>query len=230
MNDASEREVVTVEWAIPSGGPSHVSREEVGAVLAALRGLERQLPRTARGAFDAMLAPERISYLTGIEPERVAALLDGAEPDVDTSRDASQARITARLKFLRATRLNEQAAPHREPPTYTLSEIAHGAHTNRQTVHYVFKHGRMPSPERVAAMERYFGVRPGFCSCTEAEALVGHLDPIVRQLTILYQATAADAEGVTRVAARSDRDPSRDISAMTEILRAVLAARRGQNR
>ncbi|BFO18466.1 hypothetical protein SHKM778_48540 [Streptomyces sp. KM77-8] len=233
MNDAGEREAVTGDTVAPGGGPSHASRGELDAALATLRELENLLPQTAREAFGALLDPDSVSHSTGIEPDRVAALLEGAEPDGDTSRDASQARIVARLRFLRATRLKERAARRRGPRMHFFAEIARGAHISKQTVHYVFENAQMTSPENVAAMERYFGVRPGFCSCTEAEALAGYLDPIVRQLTILYQAAEAAADGVTRVAARSDRDVShvsRDSGAMTEILDAVLAARRGQDR
>ncbi|MDO0915164.1 hypothetical protein QQM39_31395 [Streptomyces sp. DT2A-34] len=209
--------------------------DELTALLDELDDLARSLPATARTSFELLLRPEKISHATGVAPERVSALLDGADPERDNSRAAAQKRIVRRLRFLRQTRLKPPATRRRKAREYFLSEIArgaqgHGAQISKQTVHYIFENEQMTSPENIAGIERFFGVRPGFCTLTESEALAGYLAPVVQQLKILLWAVGAAGEhGVTEVAARSTRDLSRDTDALTDILTAVVATHRRQS-
>ncbi|MBC2904365.1 hypothetical protein [Streptomyces cupreus] len=207
------------------------AQDGLAALLAELRDLERALPPTAQEHLARLLSPEKLSYDTGIEAERVAELLAGAEPDTGDSKDAAQDRYLARLVFLRATRLKRPMTRRlsgRTPRPYTYGEIARGAGLSRQTVHYVFTEGRQTSPENVAGMERFFGALPGFCFYTESEALASQLGPIVKHLRVLKTVADAYEHGVTKIAARSGEDLSGDADAMDEILAAVIAARRRQ--
>lgn len=206
-------------------------QDALTALLAELRDLERALPPAAQEHLARLLSPEKLSYDTGIEADRVAELLAGAEPDTGGSRGATQETYLARLLFLRATRLKRPMTRRlsgRTPRPYTYGEIARGAGLSRQTVHYVFTEGRQTSPENVAGMERFFGALPGFCFYTESEALASQLRPIVKHLRVLKTVADAYEHGVTKIAARSGEDLSGDAHAMDEILSAVIAARRKQ--
>ncbi|MEU9063634.1 hypothetical protein AB0D13_33440 [Streptomyces sp. NPDC048430] len=128
--------------------------------------------------------------------------------------EPAESRQHSRLVFLRETRLKSPMTRRlsgRTPRQYTFGEIARGAEEegtkiSKQTVHYVFTEGRKPSAEGLAAMERFFGVLPGFCSYTESEALAARLRPIVQQLRLLNRVADAAAHGATRIAARSTED------------------------
>ncbi|MDN0195130.1 hypothetical protein [Streptomyces sp. S.PNR 29] len=205
---------------------SAASQEELAELLRELRTLEQGMPLTVRDKFADVLDPQRLSYETGIEPaERVTALLNGAEPAGDQDGE----RWLKRLVFLRSTRTKTRLRRSRGPRPYFLSEIARGVEKqggtiSKATLSYIFNEGRRPSPENLACIERFFGVLPGFCSYTESEALVVRLRPIVQQLRILTKVADAAAHGVTKVAARSTEDLSRDPDAMTDILTALLDA------
>lgn len=210
--------------------PALGSADEFAALLEEFRSLQRSLPGVVRGSFDRLvLDPGKIGYTRGIEPERVTELLEGAELECDDSREAAQRRIVRRLKLLRATRLKHAKTRRRSTPReYTPGEIAKKVGVHRQTMYFVFhddNEDRVPSSDTIAAIERFFGVLPGFCSYTESEALCEWLRPIVRDLRLLDRAAEAKAQGITKVAARSTQDLSGDPDALEMILGAFLAAR-----
>ncbi|MEU9733023.1 hypothetical protein [Streptomyces sp. NPDC048002] len=214
----------------PDGAPEECpAPESLALLLAELRDLRRALPQTAREHLARLLAPDRLSHDTGIEPGRVAELLTGADPDTDDSKEAAQARYLARLLFLRATRLKHPTTRRpcgRTPRPYTYGEIARGAGLSRQTVHYVFTEGRQTSPENVAGMERFFGALPGFCFYTESEALASQLRPVVEHLRVLRTVTDAYEHGVDASSTRCGEQPGMGADLMDEILSAVIDARR----
>ncbi|MFD6280776.1 hypothetical protein ACFWFI_35210 [Streptomyces sp. NPDC060209] len=191
---------------------------ELRALLDELRALEEGLPLAAREKLAPLLDAEKLSFATGVAPERITALLNGAQLDNwhAGAVDAAEGRQHSRLVFLRETRLKRPMTRRlsgRTPRPYTFGEIARGAEEegakiSKQTVHYIFTEGRKPSAESLAGMERFFGVLPGFCSYTENEALVARLRPVVQQLRLLNRVAAATAHGVTRIAARSTEDLS----------------------
>ncbi|MFD3373688.1 MULTISPECIES: hypothetical protein [unclassified Streptomyces] len=231
MNEAAE----PAEESDELSGVEELAATEVGDLLDELRDLRQGLVPTARRKLDPLLAPEAVNYATGIAIERVPALLAGADPDRDDSKEASKARYLQRMTFLRETRLATPMTRRlsgRTPRQYRLGEIARGSNNSRQTVHYVFQDGRLTSPENTAKIERFFGVLPGFCSYTEQEALVAYLRPIVKDLRFLSKVAKALGQGVTKVAART-QDLSQDTAhdtAMDEILSAVIRARRRKRR
>ncbi|KOU66813.1 hypothetical protein ADK57_17665 [Streptomyces sp. MMG1533] len=228
MNEAVEPPPVAGDTSVPAE-PVSAEDGQLAVVLARLRELRQQLPAEARAKLYPLLDSNRISHDTGLTPERVTELLDGASPEQQATKEAVQTRFLRRLTFLRETRLKQPVTRRlsgRTPRPYTYGEIARGAQISRQTVHYIFTEGRQASPETIARIERFFGALPGFCSYTESEALVASLRPIVRELTFLNKVTDALAHGVTRVAARSTEELGQDTDAMDGILAAVIAARR----
>lgn len=223
MNEAAEPAAIEGD-ASESAESVSVGRDDI---LSEVYDLVRGLPPAAQGKFSLLVSPERISYETGIEPERVAALLRGAVPDRDDSKEAAQARFLGRLHFLRRTRLTTPMTRRlsgRVPREFGYGEISRGAKVPKQTVHKVFTEGRLTSPESLAKIERFFGVLPGWCFYTEHEALADHFNPIVSNLRVLATVAAAYGSGVKKVAARST-DDLRQPDAMDEVLTAVMNAR-----
>ncbi|WP_030230272.1 transcriptional regulator [Streptomyces sp. NRRL S-455] len=223
MNEPADE---TAEGDTSRPADSAASAEELAALLRELHALQQGMPPAVRDKFADLLDPHRLSYDTGIEPaERVTALLNGARPADDQDSD----RWLKRLVFLRNTRTKTRMRRSRGPRPYFLSEIARGVEKqggtiSKATLSYIFNEGRRPTPENLAYIERFFGVLPGFCSYTESEALVARLRPIVQQLRILTKVADAAAHGVTKVAARTTEDLSRNPDAMTDILTALLDA------
>ncbi|MFD3475831.1 hypothetical protein [Streptomyces sp. NPDC058695] len=164
-----------------------------------------------RETFDRrVLDPGEVGYATGIEPERVTELLNDAELECDDSREAARRRTVQRLKLLRATRLKHAKTRRQSAPReYTPGEITKKVGAGRQTLYFVFREGnedRVPSPDTIAAIEnRFFGVLPGFCPCTESEALCEWLRPVVRDLRLLDRVAGSRR----RASRRSRRAPHR---------------------
>ncbi|TLS45756.1 hypothetical protein FE633_13415 [Streptomyces montanus] len=229
MNDAAREPAAVKGDESGAAVTTPAEGDDLSGLLSELQEMAQGLPPAAQDKLKLLLDPERISYTTGIEPERVTALLGGAAPDRDDSKEAAHARLLQRLLFLRKTRLKTPMTRRlsgRTPRPYTYGEIARGSKVSKQTVFYVFTEGRLTSPENIAAIERHFGALPGFCSYNEREALAAILGPIVSNLKFLNKVAEAYEHGVTKVAARSTDDLSQAADAMDEILTAVITARR----
>ncbi|MET9760082.1 hypothetical protein ABZ016_13665 [Streptomyces sp. NPDC006372] len=232
MNSAAD-EPAAIEGAHAAAAQSAAAAEgnELAELLGELQRLEQLLPPAAREHLSRLVAPEQVTHATGIyPPERVTALFEGAPPECNESKEAAQARIVERLRFLRSTRLKQPKGRRpgsRDLRPFTPGEIAKGLKgvtVPRATVYYIFDEGRISGTETIAAIERFFGVLPGWSAYTEEEALTQFLRPIVRQLDVLDQIAGARARGVTKVAARSTEDLRGDPNAMRAIFSAFIAA------
>ncbi|MGW1894160.1 hypothetical protein ACWCP6_28520 [Streptomyces sp. NPDC002004] len=126
---------------------------------------------------DRLLDVTHISKRTGIEPQRVRALLDGAAPEAEPSekkaREAFRRKLFQnRLQFLTRTRLNNG----RE---YSLREIEKGTGISFQHIRLLRNGDRSARADHATRLELFFDVPEGWCSLTEGAALTQYLQRMV---------------------------------------------------
>ncbi|MEU6557025.1 hypothetical protein ABZ915_43275 [Streptomyces sp. NPDC046915] len=170
---------------------------------------------------DRFLDHQFISYTTGISPERVRELLDGALPDVEPDDKEEleafqKALFQQRLRFLRATRLAPSGAEAEAP--YTLNDIEQGTGITKQQVSYLLNGKRAANAAHASRLERFFDrasqqrtpstrLPQGFCLRNEGAALIAHLHQMVSShLPRLALATLAGDRSTTSLAFRTSHD------------------------
>ncbi|MFI8932651.1 transcriptional regulator [Streptomyces sp. NPDC053474] len=171
-----------------------------------------------------------ISRATGIEPERVRALLNGEPPEDEPHEKYARetfrkALFQQRLRFLQRTRLKETPAG-REP--YGLREISRATGISAQHVSNLLNGERGANHDHAARLELFFRVPEGFCSRTEGAALVAYLRRMVHEdLPKLATHAVLQELGARSVALRSTADGAqidtlRDLlPALDELVRAI---------
>ena len=153
------------------------------ALVARLTALTERLDVPHTQVFDI----QRLSADSGVSESVVKALLGGrpaGEPDLQT-------RFLQRFDLLRRTRLKSNGR------RYTQQEIADGAGMSRQQAGALINGDRRPTMEHCDAIQRFFGVRAGFLTAEDAEALADTLQR--REQELLQQ--LADRERAVTVAA-----------------------------
>lgn len=143
--------------------------------------------------WDRLLDVGAVGFATGVTPERVAARLAGGP--ADTARRP----FSERLLFLKRTRLDARG---KEYSTRAIS-AGTGHAVSQGGVHHLLSGRNEPGREVAAALERFFGVRVGWCSLSEGEALASYVGPLVRQLKTVKMLADLQARGVRSIAARS---------------------------
>ncbi|GGS21547.1 hypothetical protein GCM10010252_70950 [Streptomyces aureoverticillatus] len=163
-----------------------------------------------------------ISRATGIEPERVRALLTGElpeeEPREKNARETfRRALFQQRLRFLQRTRLKE--TPGGKEP-YGLREISRATGISAQHVSNLLNGERGANHDHAARLELFYGVPEGFCSRTEGAALITYLRRMVNEdLPKLATRAVLQELGARSVALRSTAD-----GAQIDTLRDLLPA------
>ncbi|GAA2284187.1 transcriptional regulator [Streptomyces ruber] len=163
--------------------PDAAATVPLPAVVARVTALADRLDVPLGEVFDS----HRLSVASGVPENVVKELLDGrraGEPDV-------QARFLQRLDLLRRTRLKPGGRK------YTQQEIADGAGMSRQQAGALINGDRRPTMEHCDAIQRFFGVRAGFLTAEDPEALATVLmrteQELLQQLADRERA-AADSE------------------------------------
>lgn len=108
---------------------------------------------------------ERITHLTSIPEETVRRLFAGE----DVSDAELNPSFTERLRFLHETR----RGPGGEK--YRISEIAEGARVSKEAVSKMLNGTRKAGLDVGAALERFFGVAPGYFTMSGPDALLAAL-------------------------------------------------------
>lgn len=163
-----------------------------------------------------------ISRATGIEPERVRALLSGEPPEEEPREKNARetfrkALFQQRLRFLQRTRLKETPAG-KEP--YGLREISRATGISAQHVSNLLNGERGANHDHAARLELFFGAPEGFCSRTEGAALLTYLRRMVNEdLPKLATRAVLQELGARSVALRSTAD-----GAQIDTLRDLLPA------
>ncbi|MEV5428241.1 hypothetical protein [Streptomyces sp. NPDC052701] len=202
---------------------NQASRQRAAASeIARLRGDVETFAAFLGQPAERFLNPGFISYATGISPERVVELLEGALPEVEPdTKDALEAfqrgLFQQRLRFLWQTRLKEGGRSEKPEP-YKLRDIGAGTDISFQQVAMLLKGERAPNAAHAARLERFFDeasrrrtpksrVPQGFCLRNEGAALIAYLTEMATaDLPRLALASLATDLDTTSVSLRATTD------------------------
>ncbi|MEU3901727.1 helix-turn-helix transcriptional regulator [Streptomyces sp. NPDC045251] len=196
--------------------PDSSRQKAAAAEIARLRSDVEKYAAYLDQPADRFLDAQFISFHTGIPPERVRELLEGALPEPEPQgkealEEFQKNLFRARLNFLRSTRT--KVTPQGEEP-FSLREIAEGTSISYQMVSLLLSGKRSPNAAHADRLEKFFdrasqqrtppsSVPRGFCHRDEATALLAHLTQMVHtDLRTLVLATLADEFDSTSVALR----------------------------
>lgn len=190
------------------------SRQQAAAAeIARLRGDIEKYAAYLGQPVERLLNPQFISFHTGITPQRVGELLQGAMPEVEPegkeALEVFQRRLFCeRLNFLRSTRTKCGGEP------YSLRDMEEATSISFQQISSLLNGKRSANAAHADRLERFFDqvsqqrtppsrVPRGFCHRDEATALITHLTQMVdTDLRALVLATLAEEFDSTSVALR----------------------------
>ncbi|MEV0173226.1 helix-turn-helix transcriptional regulator [Streptomyces sp. NPDC050803] len=127
------------------------------------------------GSLEELINFERITHLTAIPEATVRRLFAGE----DVSEAELNPSFTERLRFLHETRRRPDGAKYR------ISEIAEGAQVSKEAVNKMLNGTRKAGLDVGAALERFFGVAPGYFTMRGSDALLAALAEIAESLNYL---------------------------------------------
>lgn len=160
--------------------------------------------------WDQLVKADAASHATGISTQRVTQRLAGAPADHEIPR------FCDRLAFLRETRRDPRGKQ------ISLRTIAAEAGITAAAVSYLLNGRSEPTQKVAAALERAFGVPPGWCSLSEGEALAGYVAPLLQRLRAQVRAVEAWAELRARDVEAVSLRTSADIGATPDLLAELL--------
>ncbi|MFD4412488.1 hypothetical protein [Streptomyces sp. NPDC058475] len=198
-------------------------REVTAADIAQLR---REITKAAWRLgyeLDAVVPLDEVSAASGIGPDRVRELFDGAEPQqpprTKKEREAYYRQLVGqRLDFLRS----------RNGDSYrTIGNAVDLTHT---LIGDLVNGDRSARPEYSHPLEDHYGVDPGFLSKPEGRALADHLAKVRDGLLAGALLEGIQALGGEAVALRDTGTEPPSLSALLEVVDGLVARTRIQQR
>ncbi len=207
------------------------SREVTAAEIADL------LAQVDQGAWrlglsrDDVLDVQDISAATGIEPDRVRELLQGAEPQ-QPPRDSEARTVFFRSLLAQRLAFVRNRLPKTSPKDDSLRAIGSETDLSYTQVDHLIKGRRSARVEHITSLERHYRLEHGFLSKPEGEALADRLRKIVNEgLPAAAVIEGLRELGAGQVALRStgsDMPPS--IKDLVPVIDALVARTRAQQR
>lgn len=177
-----------------------------------------------------LLVPETIAEHTAIRPERVAELLNGADPEEPPDHPAkareefARRLFVTRIKYLHEHRRLRQTRTG--PKKAFLGTIARETLISKPHVGQLLNGDRGPNNDHARRLEQFFGARLGATSMPEGQALIEYLRHILsHDLPRLALENFHRQTGVASVSTRTTEQRSDDevIGALIPALKAAMA-------
>ncbi|MDO0933569.1 hypothetical protein QQY66_18470 [Streptomyces sp. DG2A-72] len=154
------------------------SREVTAADIAQLlRGIEKAAQRVGY-SLDQVLDVTAITTATGVGPDRVRALLGGAEPQQPPRESKARVEFYRQMVSQRLDLLRKRRADSSSPEGDSYRRIAEELGLAHTLIGFLVKGQRSAREEYSRPLERFYGVEHGFLSKLEGEALADELEKI----------------------------------------------------